>query len=933
MDYNKTLNLPNTDFPMRAGLPTMEPTWLRKWEKEKCYDTMIENNQGKPAFILHDGPPYANAAIHLGTALNKVLKDFIIRYKNMSGFCAPYVPGWDTHGLPIELKAMKEYGLHLNADPVELRRHCHDFALNHVQTQKEQFQRLGSLGDYENPYLTLRPAYEARQIEIFGVMAEKGYIYKDLKTVHWCPECHTALAEAEIEYQEDPCDTVYVKFPVVEDPNGVLARMGMKDLSKTYAVIWTTTIWTLPANEAICLGPDMEYVLVEANQEQYLLARERVDEVMKVAQISDYQILGSATGKELEFVKYHHIFLERVSPLIVGNHVTLESGTGLVHTAPGHGVEDFDVVVNNYSDLGIIVPVDGDGRMTAQAGAFVEGKTTKQANKIILEWMEEHHSLLTQEHIVHQYPHCWRCHSPILFRATEQWFCSVEDFKQETLEAVQDVTFYPEWGKNRMSSMVADRNAWCISRQRVWGVPIPVFYCDDCGKYIINSQTISAVQDLFEKEGADAWYNHSAQEILPAGYACPYCGGTHFTKDQDIMDVWFDSGVSHAAVLESWKGLRWPADLYLEGGDQYRGWFQSSLLTAVAWRGKAPYKEVCTNGWVVDENGRKMSKSLGNGIDPADIVDKYGADILRLWVASADYHVDIRVSDKILKQLADSYRKIRNTARYMLGNLSDFNPDTDCVPLEDMQELDRWALSRLDQLQVNCHQAYTAYDFHVVYHAIMNFCTVDLSNLYLDIIKDRLYVEKADGLLRRSAQTALYHIAYSFNLLLAPLLAFTAEEIWSYLPHRKDDNPNSVVYNDIPQNRDFMQSEEFQARWNKLIAVRDDVNKALELARAAKVIGKPLEAKVKLYCSSELYSELEKDEELLQTLCIVSQLSLDKSDAQGEVTGDMEGLSITVSKADGVPCERCWTFSDTIGEDKEHPTLCSRCAGVVRDEE
>ncbi|WRS28120.1 isoleucine--tRNA ligase [Oscillospiraceae bacterium MB08-C2-2] len=918
-DYNKTLNLPKTDFPMRAGLPQREPAMLEKWENERLYEKMMEHNEGKPVFAFHDGPPYANADIHLGTALNKVLKDIIVRYKNMNGFKTHYVPGWDTHGLPIELKAIKAAGVQITNDPVKLRQHCKEFALYHVENQKKQFKRLGTMADYDHPYLTLDPKFEATQIEVFGAMAKKNYIYKDLKSVYWCPECVTALAEAEIEYADDPCDSIYVKFQVTDD-KGVLTKMGAKDLSKTYVVIWTTTTWTLPANLATCLGPEFEYVVVQADDEYYVMAKELVDSVMKAAGISDYTVLGSALGKELEYIQYSHPFLDRISPVILGDHVTLESGTGCVHTAPGHGVEDFDVCARFYPEVGVVVPVDAHGVLTEEAGQFA-GLTTKQANKAILEHLKETGHLLAVSHIVHQYPHCWRCKEPILFRATEQWFCNVEDFKDETIKAIEGVQFIPEWGRDRMTNMVVDRNAWCISRQRVWGVPIPVFYCDDCGEYIVTDETIKVVSDLFREEGSDAWFIKDAAEILPKGFSCPHCGSSKgFTKEKDIMDVWFDSGVSHAAVLERWPDQQWPCDLYLEGTDQYRGWFQSSLLTSVAWRGQAPYKAVCTHGWVVDGEGRKMSKSLGNGVVPEDIIKDFGADILRLWVASSDYHADIRISKDILKQLSEIYRKIRNTARYILGNLDGFNPDTDCVADDQLLELDRWALARMDNLLQKAKTAYDRFDFHIIFHAIHNFCTIDMSNFYLDVIKDRLYIEATDGVLRRSAQTAIYKILRALDLLVSPIIPFTAEEIWGFMPASKEYDADSVTFNTIPDSIGPKASEDFMAKWDTLIALRDEVNKALEIARADKVIGKSLEAKVVLTAGAEQYEAFSASFEMLPMLFIVSQVELLKGE------GD---LAVLVEKAEGEKCERCWTFDKTVGEHAEHPTLCSRCADIV----
>ncbi|MEG1993750.1 MAG: isoleucine--tRNA ligase, partial [Oscillospiraceae bacterium] len=714
-DYNKTLNLPQTEFSMRAALPKREPAMVDEWDNNGYYDEMVKRNEGKPKYILHDGPPYANGDIHLGTSLNKVLKDIIIRNKNMSGFQSPYVPGWDTHGLPIELKAMKSIGVENIKSAVDLRRHCKEFALSFVESQKKQFKRLGVLGDFNNPYLTLRPEFDARQVEIFGEMANKGYIYKGLKPVHWCPECNTALAEAEIEYAEDPCYSIYVKFQVKDD-QGKLANAGV-DLSKTYFVIWTTTTWTLPGNMAVCLGPAYEYSLVKAdNGENYIVATELMEATMKAGNIANYEVAAKYKGSDLEYIVCNHPFIDRESLVIVGDHVTLESGTGCVHTAPGHGVEDFEVCVNHYPQIKIIVPVDAKGKLTKDANQFA-GLTTDEANKAIGKHLEETGSLFALQKIIHQYPHCWRCKSPVIFRATEQWFCSIDGFKDDAIKAIEDVRWIPGWGEDRIKNMVRDRSDWCISRQRTWGVPIPVFYCEECGKYHVSKESIKAVSELFRKEGSDSWFIKSVEEILPDTIKCEYCGSKKFRKETDIMDVWFDSGVTHAAVLEERPELQWPCDLVLEGSDQYRGWFQSSLLTSVAWRGVPPYKAVCTHGWVVDGEGRKMSKSIGNGIAPEDIVNEYGADILRLWVASSDYHSDIRISPNILKQLSEVYRKIRNTARFILGNLYDFDPSTDMVADDKLKEIDVWALMQLDKLEARVSKAYEDFDFHIIYHS------------------------------------------------------------------------------------------------------------------------------------------------------------------------------------------------------------------------
>ena len=919
-DYNSTLNLPKTEFPMRAGLPNSEPVTLKNWEDNNVYEKLMEKNEGKPLFVLHDGPPYANGNIHLGTALNKVLKDIIVRYKNMAGFKAPFVPGWDTHGLPTELKARAKAGVgnSTTIDDVELREICRDFANGYIDDQRNQFKRLGGLGEWYNPYITLLPEFEATQIRIFAEMASKGYIYRGLKPVYWCSDCKTALAEAEIEYAEDPCHSIYVKFNVTDDL-GKLSALGV-DPAKTYFVIWTTTTWTLPANVAICVGPKYNYAVIKAGDEYYVMAEDLYQSAMEIAEITDYEVVATIKGSELEYMKTAHPFLDRESLVIVGDHVTLESGTGCVHTAPGHGVDDY-IVCNNYPEIPIIVPVDADGVLTEEAGQFA-GLKTADANKPIAQHLDKTGNLFALKKIIHQYPHCWRCKEPVLFRATDQWFCSVDDFKKEAVDAIQNVQWIPAWGKDRITSMVKERKDWCISRQRKWGVPIPIFYCNECNEPIIDKDAMNAVADLFEKEGSDSWYKYEADQIVPEGTKCPKCGGTHFSKEKDIMDVWFDSGSSYAAVLQNRDYLSFPADLYLEGADQYRGWFQSSLLTSVATQGTAPYKTVLTHGWVVDGEGRKMSKSLGNGIEPQEIIDQYGADILRLWVASSDYHADIRISKDILKQLSESYRKIRNTARYILGNLSDFDPSKDMVSVDELYPIDKWAIVKLNELIAKTKNAYDTYEFHQVYHSVHNFCVVDMSNFYLDVLKDRLYTEKADSKSRRAAQTAIYIIVDAMTRMISPILAYTSDEIWKYMPHTAENNTENVVFNDMPQEIAISVEDGFMAKWDRIHELRDTVKKSLEAFIKDKTIKSSLEATVTLSANGEALEFLNSVKDELAAAFIVSAVIVNES--------DNAEIQVAVEKANGGKCERCWSISETVGTNDEHPTLCSRCCEILK---
>ena len=926
MDYNTTVNLPKTEFPMRAGLPKREPEMLRGWYDLDLYHEMYKRNEGRPAFNLHDGPPFSNGMIHMGTAMNKCLKDFINRYKSMAGYQVWYTPGWDNHGMPIESAIIKEQKLNRKAMSVsEFRSACHDYADKYVHIQMDAFKRLGVLGDWDHPYLTMDPKFEAEEIKVFGKMYEKGYIYKGLKPVYWCPNDETALAEAEIEYSDDPCTTVYVKFPMHDD----LGKLAHIDHSRLFFVIWTTTIWTLPGNLAIALNPTEQYVLARVpSGEIYIMAEALCERVMKVGGVESYEILEKHPGAFFENMLADHPFLPKTSRLLLADYVTMDSGTGCVHTAPGFGADDYQTC-RRYG-MEMIVPVDDQGRHTDYAGKYA-GLRVEESNPIILADMKESGALFASEEIIHSYPHCWRCKKPIIFRATPQWFCSVDAFKDEACKACDEVTWHPEWCHDRMISMIRERADWCISRQRRWGLPIPVFYCPDCGKPVCTPETIERVSKIFGEKGSNAWFDLTAAELLPEGFTCPHCGGSgEFTKETDTLDGWFDSGSTHVASMELDSPGAWPCDIYLEGGDQYRGWFQSSLLTAVAVKGKAPYKEVLTHGWTVDGEGKAMHKSLGNGVYPDEVVPKYGADLVRLWAASADYRLDMRCSDAIFKQLSDKYLKIRNTARYILGNLADFDPDAP-VAYADMLPLDKWALSRLAELRDKCIAAYDRYEFHTVSYAVHNFCVVEMSNVYLDVIKDRLYCDGKDSLSRRSAQTAIYYILDAMTRLIAPILSFTADEIWLAMPHAADCDKRNVCLNDMPViPAEWKLDGGTEARWSRLLAVRADVNKALELARAEKRIGKPLDAAVTLFVSpaaEAAFGDITAAE--LRPLCIVSELSLVHEAGEG-FAGEFDGLTVRVSGSELPKCERCWTHSESVGSNSEHPGLCARCAAALK---
>ena len=926
--YSNTLNLPKNDFPMRAGLTKREPDFLDFWYKNDVYGEKQKLHAGHKKFVLHDGPPYANGKIHMGHALNKILKDIIVKYKYARGYDTPYVPGWDTHGMPIEHACIKATGVDRHKlSPVELRKMCREYALEWIDTQRSDFKRLGVLGDWAHPYVTLDPHFEAEQVRVFGTMANKGYIYKGKKTVYWCPHCETALAEAEIEYADQKTPTIFVKMPLVKD-NGLTPEEAKG--KPAYMVVWTTTPWTIPANVAVAVNPEVEYAWVEYNGEVLIMAAELVDKVAEECGVTFGPVLGTTQGRKFELAECVHPFPEynhRKSLVVLADYVDLETGSGCVHTAPGHG--DVDYLTGLKYNLPILCPVDEKGCFTDEAGEMLKGKFVFDSNGLVIKHLAELNVLLGKKTIHHQYAHCWRCKNPIIYRASEQWFASVDGFRQEALDAIaNDVKWIPSWGESRIHNMVADRHDWCISRQRVWGVPIPIFYCEDCGEPLINPDTIEAVANIFETEGSDAWWNHTAEELLPQGTKCSKCGGTHFRKEKDIMDVWFDSGSSHMGVLTKRPELQWPADMYLEGSDQHRGWFQSSLLTSVAVTGKAPYRSVLTHGYVLDGEGRKMSKSLGNVVVPQEVISQYGADIVRLWVASTDYKQDVRISPVILKQLAEVYRKVRNTIRYILGNTYDFDYEKDKVAFDQMEELDQWALMRFEELKNEVEQAYEEYDFHVLFHAIHDFCTVDMSAFYLDIIKDRLYTSKQNSQKRRSAQTAMYQILKELMVMLMPVLSFTMEEVYQYM-NKPADAPLSVQMLPWPEHHAEYINKELEEKWNAFLAIRGEITKVLENARRAKTIGHSLDAKVVLYAEGDALAELKALESHLPALLIVSQAELHEGlGADGEETGRSD-LKVAVLPADGEKCERCWCYSTTVGQNPEHPTLCSKCCEAV----
>ncbi|WP_455485810.1 isoleucine--tRNA ligase [Gemella sp.] len=907
VELKDTLLMPNTKFPMRGNLPNKEPEFLKRWEEMDLYNKILEKNAGKPSYVLHDGPPYANGNIHIGHALNKILKDFIVKYKNMNGFVSPFVPGWDTHGLPIE-QVLVNNGVDRKSMPAnKFRNKCKDYALKQVDKQRADFKKLGVLGDWENPYVTLDPKFEAEQIRVFGKMVDKGYIYKGLKPIYWSPSSESALAEAEIEYHDHTSPSIYVAFDLVSE-NGVVEK-------GTKFVIWTTTPWTLPANLGIAVHPDFEYQVVKYNGESYLVAKERVAFLTEKFGWENYETGEVLVGKDLEYLLCQHPFLDRTSTLILADYVTLDSGTGLVHTAPGHGVDDYLVGQLQYK-LGVLSPVDNQGVLTEEAGQFA-GKFVFDANKDIIVHLAETGALLKQEDITHSYPHDWRSKKPIIFRATPQWFCSVDAFRTELLEAVDNTKFYSEWGKPRLYNMIRDRGDWVISRQRVWGVPIPVFYAEN-GEAILDIDLIEHVAKIFEEEGSTVWFYKEAKELLPEGYTHPGSPNGEFTKEMDIMDVWFDSGTSHQGCCAIRKELTYPADLYLEGSDQYRGWFNSSLITSVAVSGVAPYKELVSAGFVMDGNGNKMSKSLGNVISPNDVGKELGAEIIRLWSASVDYTQDVRISKDILKQVSETYRKIRNTFRFLLGNLynGSFNNQTDLLAYEDLEELDKYMVLKFEKVVAKVLDYYENYQFNSITTELINFFNVELSSFYLDYGKDILYIEGEDSHKRQSMLTVLYTVLSKSVRLFAPILSFTAEEVYDNMPY---EDAESVHLTDFPV-KNLIDDAALEAKWDKLLEVRDDVNKALEESRNEKVIGKSLEAAVEVYSNDAEVVELLNSVANLNQFFIVSKVAVKENDG---VTYDL--ATVKVTKAEGHRCERCWNIVDEVNEEG----LCPRCASIL----
>ena len=927
MNYKNTLNLPTTKFPMKANLAKREPEQLKSWNDSRLYEQIRKTSEGKEQFILHDGPPYANGYIHIGTALNKILKDIIVRSKQMSGFDAVYVPGWDCHGLPIEHNVDKEIGdKKKDLSMAQIRRLCRAYAEKFIDIQREEFKRLGVMGVWDDPYLTMNYGYEATIARECGKFARNGSLFRSKKPIYWCFTCQTALAEAEIEYSDDTTPSTYVKFAMKDDLSGELPFLAGK---KAFVIIWTTTPWTLPANLAIALHPDFKYVAVDVGGGQvYILALELVEACMQTFGISEYSVIGEIEAKTLENKRCVHPLYQRDSLIILGAHVTLDAGTGCVHTAPGHGREDHEVGLQYGLD--VYSPVDNQGCFTEDVEYF-KGQFVFEANKKINAKLGEIGALVQEETFEHSYPHCWRCKKPVIFRATPQWFISMEKtgLRKKSLEAIDNVKWIPSWGRERIYGMIENRPDWCVSRQRAWGVPITVFYCEKCGALMLDEQVMQRVYQLFEEHGADIWFEKDVAELLPDDITCQECGSDQFIKETDILDVWFDSGVSHAAVLEKRPYLRWPADLYLEGSDQHRGWFHSALLTSVGTRGRAPYEAVLTHGFVVDADGRKMSKSIGNVISPSEVIEKYGTEILRLWVSASDYREDIRISDNILKQLTDAYRRIRNTSRFMLGNLYDFDPEKHQVAYDSMPEIDKYAMHKLQLIVEKAVSAYEKYEFHVIYHALYNYCTLDLSALYLDILKDRLYTSPPQSTERRSAQTVLHIVLETIARLMAPVLPFTADEIWQYMP-AQNGRESSIHLVSFPEINPAFKDDALFKRWEFLLKIRGEATKALEEARSKKLIGHPLDASVTISAKGELYDTLLPYADELRSLLIVSRASLvDESLEDALESEEIKGVAIRVEPAPGGKCERCWVHDTSVGSNSEHATICGRCQDAL----
>jgi isoleucyl-tRNA synthetase len=919
MDYKETLNLPDTDFPMRGNLPNREPEIIQRWDELGLDRLVSEPRPGQPGFTLHDGPPYANGNIHIGHALNKILKDIVVKSKRMQGYFAPYVPGWDCHGLPIELKVDQKLGKKKREmSKAEVRRECRIYAKEWVDIQSDEFRRLGVFGDWEHPYLTMTPDYEAATARELARFAERDGLYKGKKPVHWCSSCVTALAEAEVEYADHTSPSIFVKFPYNDTLPDGMQELADKPLS---FVIWTTTPWTIPANLAVCLHPELPYVAVETGGELLVLAEGLHEQVLAQLEISDYRVIKTFQAGCFEKKNCRHPLYDRPSLIVLGDYVTLEAGTGCVHTPPGHGQDDY--VTGLKYGLEIYNPVDDYGRYQKDLELF-GGEKVPPVNPQVTEKLREVGALLEEGKVSHSYPHCWRCKKPIIFRATEQWFIAMaaNDLRQKALDHINDVEWIPHWGRDRIYNMIENRPDWCISRQRSWGVPITVFYCTSCNEALTDGKVMHHIADLFEESGSDVWFEKEAAELLPQDTTCPHCANGEFRKEMDILDVWFDSGVSHAAVVEPHEHLQSPADLYLEGSDQHRGWFHSSLLASVGTRDTAPYKAVLTHGFVLDEKGRPMSKSVGNVVAPEKVINKYGAEILRLWVATQDYRNDTRVGEAILKQVSDAYRRIRNTARYMLGNLNDFDPVADSVPDGDLLEIDRWALSKLEALVKRVLDSYNSYDFHVLYHALHNFCAIEMSSFYLDVLKDRLYTSPAKSLARRSGQTAMYRILDALTRMMAPVLSFTSEEIWGHLPGERE---KSVHLAGFPDFETSLVDPALEQKYEQLLAIRGDVSKVLEQARADKLIGHPLDARVELAASGKVGELLTAEAEQLAALFIVSQTAVTDDLQDGSSGEAIPELRIRVSKAEGIKCSRCWNYSTSVGDNDAHPDVCESC--------